>query len=952
MRFVFHNGSGLLLVAAAMSWTACQDSVDDIGVAVDLNSNVIHGAIAFTNVNPDILAILHGPGQTPPGADDGFSYISIRANSTNVSPPLNNSSSFSVQIPPNTRTSVAYEVTNEAGLAGSGVVYNVDVDAYLDGNRDFYRFAQQTAAPLERSPAAPVTLDFGECAGILDIRWEDTAGNPVTVRGGSVVAYRERTPGGGLFDYQANTSLPSGSSRELMAVRGDALFRVDVTYEVGNDPFTDQFRHTHRENVTVACDEIVEIVIVIPDGNGGGLAAITGQIDMLGEDELRLGQYTLVSAQNGPFDNYRYDTVDATPSQGTFLLENLVPSSIVTPARGYTVYGNMYFRHAGLFQYFRTPFLDAGNGRVMVGAGETVDLGDTLVMDPGYVDGDIYLAGPSPGAGGSCVEALAMPQDSGGNSFAYLPSYLEASGINQLATGATKTAYAAFTQAAFGGAYDPAPGVQGFVGAYEMALGGLLQEATRWQTGRLRASFSSTATPQDPLSYQSSGVYIYDQRPSAAVEVVPGETTERPIRHCLGQLNLAYFSSGARFYNPRASGSGTLSGTDFEGNPASYGVSLSYAYGTPHSSAPGHEGMVVMCLPEGTYDLTPVVTTINPSGTTSETELPPVLDVEVSCREVKTITPELSMNVEATPACTTGATLALSGSVDSQDVPPQSIGSITTAVNGDAPVSVCTSCGVDPSFTAEVALAECGNRVVVRAEDAAGSFTEIERTVTRDGSAPEITGCADITVEADPALGGAYVEYAVAGADDCTADVGVVCDVASGSFFAAGQSTSVTCRSADACGNEATCSFAVRVDEPAQCDAPDPREQDYWRTQCNHRGLDGAPPDPAWTAESFQALLDGIEPDVQAVCGPSETSCQALNPDPYWDLCEQACQQYTAVLLNIASDLLPASCCTLEGTAGDLPARLASMIAAGQCTEVIDIAYELNRGCLFCEDGH
>lgn len=949
MRFVFRSGSCLLFVATAMSLAGCQDSTDDIGVAVDLNSNVIHGTIAFTNANPAILAILHGPGQSPPGVDDGFSSMSIVANSTNVNPPLNNSSSFNVQIPPNTRTSVAYEITNEAGVAGSGVVYNVDVDARLDGSRDYYRFGQRTAAPLERSPALPVTLDFRECAGILDIRWQNSAGNPVVVNSGSVNAYRERTPAGS-FDHQASTSL-SGSSRELMPVRGGARFLVDVTYDVGNDPFSNQFRYTHRADLTVACDQIAEIVIVIPDGNGA-LGAITGRIDMLGEDELRISQYTRVLAQNGPFGNFRYDFVNSTPSQGTFMLENLVPSSAVTPAQGYTVYGDMYFRHAGLFQYFRTPFLDSTNGRVLVNAGETVDLGDTLVMDPGYVGGDIFLAGPPPGAGGSCVQALAVPQDPGGNSFANLSSYLEASGINQLATNATKTALIGAALAAFRGAYDPAPGVQGFAGDYEMALGGLLQEATRWQLGRFWATFTRTSTPQNPLSYQNSGLQIRDQRPGTAIEVVPGQTTERPVRHCLGQLNLAYFSNGARFYDPRASGSGALSGTDFEGNPANYAVSLSYAYGTPRSNAPGNEGMVVMCLPEGEYDFTPVVTTINPNGTTSQTELPPVLDVEVSCREVKTITPELSMDLGSTPACTPDATLALTGDVDSQDVPPQPISSVTATVNDDDPISVCTGCGVDPSFSAEVPLDACENRIVVRAEDAAGSATQIERTVTRDGNAPELAGCADITVETDPALGGAYVEYSVAGSDDCTADVGVVCDVASGSFFAAGQSTSVTCRAVDTCGNGASCTFAVRVDEPARCEAPDPREQDYWRTQCNHRGPDGSPPDPAWTGESFQALLDGIEPDVQAVCGASEASCQALNPDPYWDLCEQACQQYTAVLLNIASDLLPASCCTVEGQAGDLPARLASMIAAGECSEVIDIAYELNRGCLFCEEGH
>lgn len=953
MRSGARKGASLLCAATALWLAGCvDDDTGDVGLAVDLNSNVIHGTIAFTNTNPAVLAILHGPDQSPPGAGEGFSQISVQANSSNVSPPFNNNSSFSVQIPPNTRTSVAYEITNEAGPAGSGVIYNVDVSARLDGNRDRYVFTRATAAPLERSPAPPVTLDFRECAGIVDVRWQDAAGNPVAVRGGSINAYRESAPGSGSYPFQASTGIPAGSAREQLPVRGDgARFRVDVTYDVGTDPFSDQIRAFHSAELTVDCDQIAEIVIVVSSGSAE-LGTITGRVDMLGEDELRLGgSYTRMQAQNGPFGNYRYDSVDATPSQGAFTLENLVPSDLVTPAQGYQVYGDMYFRHAGSFQHFRSPFLDGGNGRVMVAAGQSVDLGDTFVMDPGYVGGDILLAGPQPGAAGSCVEALALPQDPGGDSFASLPSSLSATGVNQIVAGATKSAYGGYTNAAFQGAYDATAGTQGFVGDYEMALGGLLQEATRWRTGTFHAAFQRQSTPESPLTYQSSWVTIRDQRASAVVDVLPGQRTEQPIHHCLGQLNLAYFSSGAQFFNPRASGSGRLVGTDFEGNDANYSVSLN-AYGTPLSNAPGTEGMVVMCLPEGSYDITPVVTTINPSGTTSNTELPPLLDVEVGCREVKTITPELSMDLAATPVCTSDTTLALTGSVDSQDLPPQPVSSITAAVNGDDAISLCTDCGVDPGFSAELALAACENHIVVRAEDAAGSFTEVERTVTRDGVAPAIDGCADITVEADPALGGAHVEYAIAAGDDCAADVGVVCDVASGSFFAAGQSTSVTCRAADTCGNESTCSFAVHVNAPALCDAPDPREQDYWRTQCNQHELDGAPADPAWTAAAFQELIDGILPDVQAVCDVSESTCQALAPDPYWNHCEQACQHYTALLLNIESGLLPASCCTLEGRAGEVAARLASMLAAGECEEVVDIAYEMNRGCLFCEEGH
>jgi hypothetical protein len=947
MRFWFRNGSSLLCALFAISLGGCQDStgdIDDVGLAVELNSNVIRGTIEFTNTNPEILAILHGPGQVPSGADDGLRYIMAQTRSTNVSPPFNNHSDFAVQIPPNTRTRVAYEVTNEAGEAGSGIIYAVNVDAYLDdNNRDYYRFVPATAAPLERAPAPPVTLDFRECAGVIDIRWQDVDGDPVVVRSGSMVA-RFLAPGG-IRDLQSYASFPGGTSRERLVVRGGMHYYLSMTYATGNDPTFDLIRHPYEGEVTIACDEIVEVIVVVPEG-GGHFGAIVGQIDMLGESEHAS---TFMQAFSGPFDNSRLDYLSFTPSQGQFTLENLVPSGSVSPARGYAVNSGMFFSHNGLYQSFGPPFLDGTNGRVMVSAGQTVDLGDTFVIDPGFVGGDIYLAGPQPGPHGSCLQAMDVPRDPDGNGIpSTFNSRVIATGSSQRVGNATFSAYGASAGAAFDVDFDASPSILGFVGYYEMALGGLRREVSRWQTGGLQAFFQRTSTPSIPLSYQQTMVQLTDQRSAATVDVVPGQTTERPIHHCFGQLNLAYSSSEAQFYNPRTSGSGTFSGSDFEGNPASYAVQM-YAHGTPLSNAPGTEGMVVMCLPQGTYNLTPTVTGVNPNGTTTEVQLPALTSVEVGCREVKTITPELSMHLEATPVCTAEDTLVLTGDVDSQG--GRTVSSITAAVNGDDPVSVCTDCGVDPSFSTEVALRVCENRVLVRAEDDANGVAEIERRVTRDRRAPSL-GCHDITVEADPALGGAYVDYAIQASDDCTPNIGALCDVPSGSFFALGQSTSVTCRSTDRCGKETTCSFAVHVEGDASCENPDPREQDYWRTQCNYRGVDGSPPDPTWGAEEFQALIDGIQPDVQAVCDASESTCQALNPDPYWDICEQACQQYTAVLLNIASDLLPAACCTLEGSAGLVATRLATMIATGQCEEAVDIAYELNRGCLFCEDGH
>jgi hypothetical protein len=241
--------------------------------------------------------------------------------------------------------------------------------------------------------------------------------------------------------------------------------------------------------------------------------------------------------------------------------------------------------------------------------------------------------------------------------------------------------------------------------------------------------------------------------------------------------------------------------------------------------------------------------------------------------------------------------------------------------------------------------------VTLTASDGAASDACTATVAVVDTTAPVLLGCQDILVEAPPELDGAFVDYAVSGTDNCDDAVAPSCDSPSGSFFEAGESTRVTCTGTDASGNAATCTFSVQVEVSSRCAAADPRAADYWRTQCNQLGAGQAPTDPAWTPVTLQALLDGVMPEVQATCDQAESTCAALGPDPYWDLCEQACHHYAAMLLNMASGLAPASCCTLEGSVREAADRVAAHIDAGQCDQAIDIAYELNRGCLFCQGG-
>lgn len=306
-------------------------------------------------------------------------------------------------------------------------------------------------------------------------------------------------------------------------------------------------------------------------------------------------------------------------------------------------------------------------------------------------------------------------------------------------------------------------------------------------------------------------------------------------------------------------------------------------------------------------------------------------------------------------------------------------GAVVTSVNvrvidsGVAPVAVCTSVTVSANASCQAQASIDGGshdpdqlpqplQVVqspagpfavgvhpVSLEVSDGQQTDTcTATVTVVDDAAPVLACDDVVVEATPGLGGAYVSYAVTATDNCEGSLPVICSVPSGTFVGMGESVAVTCVSMDTGGHSGTCEFALQVDEPAQCEASTPEDQDYWRTQCNYRAPDGTPPDAAMTAEIFDRLLAEVEADLQAVCDLGENTCEGLNPDPYYDECEVACQEYAAWLLNLASARSPSQCCNLDGSNATAAAHVAALIALGQCEEAAPLARDLNRNCVYC----
>ena len=705
------RGKGVyaLLLSTIVALITLSVTANSFGQAI-LNPNQIKGVIEFTNTNPTILEIL-----SLTGKDEGFKYAYVWANSIGVSPTLNNYSYPFAE----TGTSIGYELTVES--SEEGIPYSVNVYTYLDDRSDVYRFSPSNSAPVFPEPSADVSLDFRQCAGLLDIQFVGADGAPISVEGGRIYAMRETAPGSDRFSFQAyDFAIPNGSQQEYLAVHGDgSLYRVDVYLDTGTDPYSDQVRSLAREFVKVECDQIVKLVIPASLLENL-LGEITGRVDMEGEDELRISDLTRMHAFSGPLLNFRYDTLMDSPSQGNFTLENLVPSEAESPPRPYWLIGDMAFRTGYRTEYFRTPYLRS----IYVGAGETVDLQDTFVMDPGYVNGGILLAGPPDRGTGSCLADLYRDADrdydqNGIPDEVWISSsHVGASGSTNLALSATMSSWGGVARVGFEGGYNAATG--NFEGDYEIALGGLKREPSIWRPDDLTLHFRNYTTD----TYPYSQLQIINKNIGER-EIVPGEALRIDHAYCLSETRLSFRSLSGTIYQPQVQAWGTFDGTDFQGDSANYSTQLREASGTPTSlSSASSEGQVTMCLPEGVYTMTPRVTAVNPGGGTSYTELPPVT-VKVGCEQVIELTPELQISLNDLPKETSAPILRMSGSVSSAN----EVAEMSVLLNQGDPQVICRKCGKDPEFSFETALEEGNNEIALSALDNVGNTASVKTSV-------------------------------------------------------------------------------------------------------------------------------------------------------------------------------------------------------------------------------
>ncbi|HXJ58794.1 MAG TPA: choice-of-anchor Q domain-containing protein, partial [Verrucomicrobiae bacterium] len=302
------------------------------GEGVGFCTNQITGTLRFTNRNPDILRLLN-----PPGADEVTLYY-IYADSQ---PAGRDSVSGWQSIVP--ATSIDYAITVDTDCTNAaGIRYEVTPQVWFGADESqLYQFHSKTSAPVVAGMAGPV-LNFEDCLGVVQFNFVDSLGAPVSVDGGYII-------GDAFYSYRS--SISNGVTQQRFYVRGGGAHSLALALNRGTNVYTDRQAYYVNTNVTVGCDEIVNLNIVIPTDDTAG--QITGTVDMLREFEWTiqgetylglpyLPDLTSMLAQKGPFGNERWATVagnnSTLPASGVFQLVSNLPPPIrlrpVMPCRG------------------------------------------------------------------------------------------------------------------------------------------------------------------------------------------------------------------------------------------------------------------------------------------------------------------------------------------------------------------------------------------------------------------------------------------------------------------------------------------------------------------------------------------------------------------------------------------------------------------------------------------
>ncbi|NRB40269.1 MAG: hypothetical protein HRU20_17680 [Pseudomonadales bacterium] len=759
-----------------------------------LNPNQLTGTISFTNSNPAIQEVL---------AQQGLGNVYLRADSLNLSPVLNNNMTLRLS----GGHTFDYQMTVESSTAG--IQYAISADLRLDGGMERYLISSHTSAGVYPEPAADTLADIHHCAAMADVRFTDTAGNPVTVSGGYMHAWK-RIDNRSRLQAQ-DFAIKKGSSQDYLLIEGDGSdYRMDIVFDFGDDFYVDKVRNLCQVEFAASCDEVIPVQCVV-DGGPIEFGNIVGDISVKGETLVDKNHLTRMVATYGPYRNQRYDHVAGA---GLFDLQNLVPSNIVDPIQGYIVYGEMGLRSGYAFQYLRTPFMNGNNGRVMVMPGQTTDLADTFSMDPGFINGTIELTGPisDSNALATIYRDADTDSDNDGipNNIYVSSSHINAYGTNQKPEGAEYNSNGAYARAGFAGSFDSATG--NFNGNYELVLGGLKGQSSIWALNDLVLRFDNSRQrlSTDPMLNAYMRVHnnqvIYRQ-----IDAGVSQTVDHS--YCFNDIQLNYKTSSGVFYNPRLRATGLFNGEDYRGQIVDYRSFIDYARGLPlNSLSAADTGSVSLTLPQGAYDITPEVTTINPDGSQTNTELP-ALSLEVGCGQVIKVSTNIQISSDDQAQKTEQATITVSGNIQANI----QVDSIVLSNNQNPASELCNigDCAATGRYQTQLTLEDGANMITVTATGEDGTQASVSFTINLEQPEPltaiTLTQCNDIRTVAEDGVS-TKVSFAPLATGGCSLPK-VTCDASSDDLFNIGNHT-VSCTAVDTCDQTASCEFAISIEAP------------------------------------------------------------------------------------------------------------------------------------------
>ncbi len=716
---------------------------------VELTPGFIEGEVRFTNTNPNVLTIL-----------DDIQILGCFVAATSTDP-----SGFSSRVNCTTNAvspsySKDYQTTVESDGGQGAVTYRLISEATLyaaDNEFGVFRFpnTNDIVVPINQT----VESDITDCAQILDFRF------------GANCADGERRVGGVLIGTangrRALKRVDQPIDQTFFVGRGTGDdYNLNVNYSFGSG--AEQLRFSETLRISPQCDAITPVDLDTPcsdaDGDPGmddggvddsELGVIAGQWDIVGEFEhsgpnlSNIRNVTRISGR-GPSGNVRNAIIpgdenleSSTLSQADWSINRLVPGN-------WSFSGNSVFRKGRAFTVFRPAAIT----NVNVTKGSMENIGDTFVMTPGRFFGDIRLVDPfplnNPGARSGLQDLTfaatgdALPNNLQNNlsgifaltSRGSVPSNCSGDLVGRADSGCSNTAWPFDLNGTNSmSEYDPAAGE--FRSNYDLIVANPNNETQSWVAQNMRLSFLRQEGP-----VRGFGNIIVQDLLAPTVDVSPNSAHEQNFSYCFSDINITYSTASGTIFRPEArigpqtGAAATMDGADFEETQVLYNVGGRF-FGQPlQESDAAPVGNVLLTLPQGSYNVSPLMRFVPDGDGNPVTISFPPLPANAGCGQRINATPTLSISTTAPNCADENGDVMISGNVSSGD---DAVTRIWYRLNNGPEIDICASdCGTSPAYSATVRVNQGENSLQVFATsepnaDEASVITSITYDDPRDG---------------------------------------------------------------------------------------------------------------------------------------------------------------------------------------------------------------------------